>query len=45
MDEAVFNEFFIDHPVIKLPYMTNGEVDHEGVMKFVKACSSITYNP
>ena len=45
LDDAEFQDFFIDHPIIKLPYITNGEVTKEGVMKFVNECSSLTYNP
>ena len=44
-DDAEFQDFFIDHPIIKLPYITNGEVTKEGIMKFVNECSSLTYNP
>ncbi len=45
IDEAQFQDFFIDHPIIKLPYMTNGEVSAEDVMQFVEKCKSITFNP
>ena len=45
LDDAEFQDFFIDHPIIKLPYITNGEVTKEGIMKFVNECSSLTYNP
>ena len=45
LDDAEFQDFFIDHPIIKLPYITNGEVTKEGIMKFVNECSSLNYNP
>lgn len=45
MDEAVFNDFMIDHPVIKLPYITNGEATMEDVMELVKKCEGLTFIP
>ena len=45
MDDAEFQDFFIDHPIIKFPYITDGEVNHKQVMEFVNKCKGITYIP
>jgi len=45
VDEAVFHEFFIDHPMIKFPYITNGEITMEQVYQLVKDCKNLTYTP
>ncbi len=45
MDEAEFQDFFIDHPIIKLPYITDGEVTRRQVMEFAGKCRNITYTP
>lgn len=45
MDDAVFHDFFIDHPMIKFPYITNGEVSSKQIMDFVEKCKEITYKP
>ncbi|PLX14505.1 MAG: glycosyl hydrolase [Marinilabiliales bacterium] len=45
MDEAIFQDFFIDHPIIKFPYITNGEVTSEQITEFVKKCNEISYTP
>jgi len=45
MDEAIFQDFFIDHPIIKFPYITNGEVTSEQITEFVKKCTEISYTP
>lgn len=45
LDDAVFNDFLIDHPIIKLPYVTGGEVNQQDVMDFVEKCKGFTYTP
>ncbi|PLX01704.1 MAG: glycosyl hydrolase [Marinilabiliales bacterium] len=45
MDEAVFQDFFIEHPLIKMPYITNGECSAEDIKELVKKSSSITFTP
>jgi len=43
MDEAQFNEFMIDHPLVKFPYMTNGEISAEQVNELVEKCKGLTF--
>lgn len=45
VDEASFHDFFIDHPMIKFPYITNGEVTSDQVLEFVEKCKEIVYTP
>lgn len=45
IDEAQFHDFFIDHPMIKFPYITNGEVTSEQIIEFVDRCNEIKYIP
>lgn len=45
IDKAVFHDFFIDHPMIKFPYITNGEVSEAQIMEFVEQCKTIQYTP
>jgi beta-glucosidase len=45
MDEAVFNDFLIDHPMIKFPYITNGEITAEQVMQLAEKCNGLFYTP
>lgn len=45
IEEAVFNDFLIDHPIIKLPYVTGGEVNQQDVKDFVEKCKGLTYTP
>ncbi|WP_461643449.1 glycoside hydrolase family 3 C-terminal domain-containing protein [Labilibaculum euxinus] len=42
---ADFPGFMVDHPMIKYPYITNGEISHAQVMELVEKCKSFTYNP
>ena len=44
-DEAVFNDFFIDHPIVKFPYITSGEITKSQVDELVEKCREITYVP
>ncbi len=45
MDEAAFNDFLIDHPIIKLPYISNGECSSEDIKDLVEKSRSITFTP
>lgn len=45
IDEASFPGFFIDHPMIKFPYITNGEISHAQVKELVEKCKGLTYTP
>jgi beta-glucosidase len=45
MDEAAFHDFLIDHPLIKYPYITNGEISMEQVFELVEKCKEMTYKP
>lgn len=45
MDEAAFHDFLIDHPLIKYPYITNGEISMEQVFDLVEKCKKLTYTP
>ncbi|MCW8848842.1 MAG: glycoside hydrolase family 3 C-terminal domain-containing protein, partial [Melioribacteraceae bacterium] len=44
-DDAVFNDFFIDHPIIKFPYITKGEITYDQIHELLKKCEAITYTP
>lgn len=45
MDEAEFNDFLIDHPMIKFPYISGGEVNAEQIKEFVNKCRKFTFTP
>lgn len=45
IDEAEIMGFFADHPLIKLPYISSGETNHEAVMKVVEKSKGLTYIP
>jgi len=45
MDEAKFQDFFIDQPMIKFPYIANGEITHAQVMQLVEKCRDIYFIP
>lgn len=45
MDEARFNGFLIDHPLIKYPYITGGEISKEQVDELVRKCRNMTFAP
>jgi beta-glucosidase len=45
MDEAAFHDFLIDHPLIKYPYITNGEISMEQVEALVEKCKGLTFTP
>lgn len=42
---ADFPGFLVDHPMIKYPYITHGEITHAQVMELVEKCKALTYNP
>ncbi|WP_439183853.1 glycoside hydrolase family 3 C-terminal domain-containing protein [Carboxylicivirga taeanensis] len=45
MDEANIPGFFMEHPMIKFPYITNNEITHEQVNELIERCKNITYTP
>ncbi|MGQ1787660.1 MULTISPECIES: glycoside hydrolase family 3 C-terminal domain-containing protein [unclassified Saccharicrinis] len=45
VDEANIPGFFLEHPIIKLPYITSGEVRHQQVKEIVEKCNKLTYTP
>jgi len=47
-DEAEIREyqgFMVEHPLIKYPYITHGEITHEQVKEVVERCKGLTYTP
>lgn len=47
-DEAEIREyqgFMVEHPLIKYPYITHGEITHEQVKELVEKCKDLTYTP
>ena len=42
IDEAIFHDFFIDHPMIKFPYISNGEISMDQVMELVEKSKKMT---
>ena len=47
-DEAEIREyqgFMVEHPLIKYPYITHGEITHEQVKEVVEKCKGLTYTP
>jgi len=47
-DEAEIREyqgFMVEHPLIKYPYITHGEITHEQVKEVVEKCKELTYTP
>jgi beta-glucosidase len=45
LDEANFHDFLIDHPLIKYPYITGGEITPEQVDELVQKCRNMTFTP
>ncbi len=45
IDEANIPGFFLEHPLIKYPYITNNEITKEQVKELVERCKSITVKP
>jgi len=44
-EEAEIMGFFLDHPIIKLPYISGGESTRENIMEVLEECKGLTYNP
>lgn len=47
-DEAEIREyqgFMVEHPLIKYPYITHGEITHQQVKELVEKCKGLTYTP
>ncbi len=44
-DEAEFQDFMVEHPLIKYPYITNGEITPEQVKELVKKTREMTFTP
>lgn len=44
-DDAIFNDFLIDHPIIKFPYITNGEITKSQIKVLVEKCKELRYIP
>ena len=40
-----YQGFMVEHPLIKYPYITHGEITHEQVKEVVKRCKELTYTP
>jgi beta-glucosidase len=45
INEAEVMGFFADHPIVKFPYITKGEITHSQVMELVEKCKGLTYTP
>ncbi|WP_410053444.1 glycoside hydrolase family 3 C-terminal domain-containing protein [Carboxylicivirga litoralis] len=45
MDEANIPGFFMEHPLIKFPYITHNEITHDEVKELIERCNKITYTP
>lgn len=45
IDNAVFHDFLIDHPLIKYPYITGGEVSMGDVMEIVEESKKFKMKP
>jgi beta-glucosidase len=44
-EEISFHDFLIEHPMIKYPYITNGEITQKQVKELVEKCKNLTYTP
>lgn len=44
-DEAIIHDFFNDQPIIKLPYISKGEVSYAQIQELIKKCENLTYSP
>lgn len=45
LNEANFPGFMVDHPMVKYPYITNGEVTQDDIKNFIEKCNELTYKP
>lgn len=44
-NEIQFQDFLIEHPLVKYPYITNGEITQEQVTELVEKCKNLTFTP
>jgi beta-glucosidase len=44
-NEGIIPDFLIDHPLIKYPYITGGEISFEQVKELVNRCKHLTFCP
>ncbi len=44
-DEANIPGFFLEHPLIKFPYITHDEFSHKEVKELIERCKDIYYTP
>lgn len=45
LDEAEFNDFMVEHPMIKYPYITDGEITADQIEELVEKCKHLSYIP
>jgi beta-glucosidase len=45
MDEANIPGFFLEHPIIKFPYITHNEITHQEVKELINKCEGMTVTP
>jgi len=45
LDDAQIPGFFLEHPLIKFPYITHDEMSHQDVKEIIERCKGITYIP
>jgi beta-glucosidase len=45
IDGGVIPDFMIDHPLIKYPYISGGEMTSDDVMEIVERCRDLTFIP
>ncbi|MCU4173915.1 glycoside hydrolase family 3 C-terminal domain-containing protein [Carboxylicivirga sp. N1Y90] len=45
MDEADIPGFFLEHPLIKFPYITHDELSHSDVKELIGKCKEVYYIP
>jgi beta-glucosidase len=44
-DDAAFQDFMVEHPLIKYPYITNGEISATQVKDLIMKTQGMTYTP
>lgn len=45
LKEAGFPDFLIEHPLIKYPYITSGEISQKQLKELIQKCKNLTYTP
>jgi beta-glucosidase len=40
-----YQDFMVEHPIIKYPYITHGEITHDQVKELIEKCKGLTYTP